>query len=128
MDPYELGKLGEDMARELLENKGYEVLEQNWRFEKFEVDLIALTEQYLVFVEVKTRETDVFGNPETFVNRAKQLHLAEAVEAYLYLNPERATDVRYDVVSVIISRNKREALHFEDAFWPDNLGVFTQDL
>lgn len=128
MESHELGKLGEKLSRALLESKGYTILEQNWRFEKFEVDLIARFGHLLVFIEVKTRETVVFGNPETFVKRAKQLHLANAVEAYLYLNPEQASDVRYDVISVIASNKGNEAVHFEDAFWPDNLGVYTQDL
>jgi len=123
-DHNELGKQGELLAKAMLEKLGYRILRANWRFEKYEVDLIAQDGRDLVFVEVKTRETDAFGNPESFVSRKQQQHLAEAVEAWLHLYPETNVQIRYDVVSVILQKDRHSIAHFKDAFWPDNLGLF----
>lgn len=123
-DHNELGKQGELLARNRLTELGYQILRANWRFEKYEVDLIARDGPDLVFVEVKTRETDAFGHPASFVGRKQQQHLAEAAEAWLYLYPEANLSLRYDVVSVILQSNRHSIEHFKDAFWPDNLGLF----
>lgn len=128
MDAMELGRLGEELAAKMLKAKGYTILARNWRFERLEVDIIAHYLSFLIIVEVKARETEVFGHPGSFVDRAKQQHLAEAVEAYMEMNPENVREVRYDVVSVIINRYRQDLQHFEDAFWPDNLGLFSVEL
>jgi len=66
------GKNGEDIARKFLLAKGYDILDENWRFEKAEIDLIAFFERKLIFIEVKTRSAIGFGQPETFVDKKKQ--------------------------------------------------------
>ena len=58
------GFAGEDMAANLLRQKGYRILERNWRCGHLEVDIIAETDDYLVIVEVKTRKSTAFGEPE----------------------------------------------------------------
>ena len=119
----ELGKKGEAIAKSFLEKKSYKIWACNWRYHKLEVDIIAQQNKFLVFVEVKTRNTDVFGLPESFVSRKQQQNLASAVEAYLYLYPNMGFEIRYDVISIILKGEQAEIEHFEDAFWPDNLGL-----
>lgn len=123
----EIGKKGEAMAKAYLEKKSYKILACNWRYHKLEVDIIAQQGNNLIFVEVKTRNTDVFGLPESFVSRKQQQNLADAVEAYLYLYPQMGGNIRYDVVSIVLKGEAAEIEHFEDAFWPDNLGLYSYE-
>ena len=68
----ELGKIGEKLAAEYLINKGYEILAQNFYFDKAEIDIIAKKDNNtLVVVEVKTRNSDFFGDPQVFVTPSK---------------------------------------------------------
>lgn len=118
----ELGERGEEIAVRFLNDIGMTVLERNWRKHKTEVDIIAKEDDMLVFIEVKTRGTDFFGQPETFVNRKKQLMMAEAVEYYLE-QTGLELEVRYDIIAVIIEQDKEIVMHIIDAFFPDNLGL-----
>lgn len=120
----DLGQEGETLAKAFLAEKSYQILASNWRFHKLEVDIIALHQDTLVFVEVKTRNTIAFGLPESFVSRKQQQNLSEAVEAYLSLYPGNY-DIRYDVISVILNGDTSQIHHFEDAFWPDNLNLYS---
>jgi len=114
----ETGKAGELAARRFLENKGYDILETNWRFHRAEVDLIAKDGKILVFVEVKTRSSDAFGKPEAFVDARKQRFLAEAASAYMELTGHD-WEIRFDIVSVLVNPGGEALLeHFEDAFFP----------
>jgi putative endonuclease len=118
------GKMGEQLALEHLVQKGYTILAQNWRHRRTEVDILARIGNTLVFVEVKTRSTEFFGLPESFVTVAKQEQLSKAAEAYCSLYNHEDLDVRYDIVAVILNRHEKKVQHFEDAFFPDNLGLF----
>jgi putative endonuclease len=114
----ELGKRGENLATNHLIQNGYTILERNWHFERSEIDIIAEKDNEIVIVEVKTRSTDYFGYPEESVSQTKIDHLATAAEEYLIQN-DLAKDVRFDIVSVLISKNSKvEIHHIEDAFRP----------
>jgi putative endonuclease len=67
----ELGKRGEGIAREYLENAGYRILNVNWKYARAEVDVIAEQGGRLIFVEVKTRTSTDYGHPEDFVDLKK---------------------------------------------------------
>ncbi len=112
----ELGKEGEQQALQMLKAKGYTILETNWRNYKVEVDIIATDKDELVIVEVKTRSTDYFGDPEEAVGPAKARNLIRAAEAYIELN-DLDTDVRFDIVSIILKNGKAVIRHIEDAFY-----------
>ncbi len=115
----ETGKSGEEIAATLLEQKGYRIVERNWRAGHGEIDLIAFwKEKTLVFIEVKTRGSLAFGRPEEFVGRKKEDVLSRAAAAYCRkINWEQA--VRFDTVSVLLRPNAQPVVeHFEDAFWP----------
>lgn len=111
----EVGKLGEALAVEYLEQQGYAILETNWRMGRLEADIIAYKEGLLVIVEVKTRSSQEFGSPEFFVDYNKQRACVKLANAYskLYQYDE---EVRFDIISVTISRDKHEIQHFENAF------------
>lgn len=113
----ETGIRGEQIARDFLRKKGFRILETNWRHEKEEVDIIAMDGVELVIVEVKTRSTDYFGEPEEAVDTAKENRLIDAAEAYLEQNDLDA-EVRYDIISIILRDNHPEIRHIREAFFP----------
>lgn len=119
----ELGEEGEKIAQEHLLSLGYKILETNWRKGKMEVDIIAQQQDYLVLIEVKTRSSDQFGHPEAFVDGKKQMMMAEAAENYIYDKQLTDINVRYDILSLVISSNHCSVLHIQDAFYPDNLNI-----
>lgn len=124
----ELGKEGEQMAREHLSASGYTILEQNFRDGRAEVDIIAKIGDTYVFVEVKTRQTEMFGLPESFVSNKKQQLFAKAAESFCAINGFDDIEIRYDIISVIINQYERRLEHFEDAFFPDNTGSRKYDM
>lgn len=111
------GKLGEDIATEYLQKKGYVVLERNYKYSRVEIDLIAKQQNEIVFVEVKTRSSDQMAYPEQAVGRAKQRNICLAANYYLeqVLHYESA---RFDIIAVVKNNNKFEIEHIEDAFYP----------
>lgn len=114
---YELGKKGEALAVEYLSWKGFQILERNFHTGKAEIDIIARDKRILVIVEVKTRQTNFFGEPEEWVTPAKQRLLVKAANAYVKFR-NFSGDVRFDVVSVIIGKNETTVRHIPDAFYP----------
>ena len=114
----QLGKEGELLARQMLEEKSYKILETNWRHDKDEIDIIAMDGDELVIVEVKTRSSDYFGNPEDAVNFQKEAFLIRATEAYLE-EKDLDCDSRFDIVSIILKDGKPDFYHIKDAFYPE---------
>ncbi|MGP8215056.1 MAG: YraN family protein [Bacteroidia bacterium] len=111
------GSQGESKAVEHLRAKGFEILETNWRFGQEEIDIIARDKDFLVIAEVKTRSTNYFGEPETFVNKQKQRHLIKAAGAYIEKN-NLDLEVRFDIVSVLKSGDTYKVHVIENAFYP----------
>ena len=113
----DLGKQGELWARNYFLKNHYEILEQNWTFGKSEIDLIVYQDETLIFVEV-TRSGFAYGQPEDFVDAAKQQQMQKAAEAYIRLMEHRG-EVRFDVISILLNEVKEPELkHIPDAFWP----------
>ncbi len=110
----ELGKTGEEIAAQYLERKGYVILEKNWRHRFLEVDIIALDEQILVLVEVKTR-SDLKMMPEDSVGRRKEKSLIEAAELYLELKGLEF-EVRFDIIAIHSMDDFTKIRHIPDAF------------
>ncbi len=110
-----IGKEGEQIAVNYLKDLDYAIVETNWRFQKAEVDIIAKEHNYLVFVEVKCRSSNAFGEPQTFVSEKKQMLFKDAAEGYLELK-DLDCEIRFDIISVILSSQKAKIEHFKDAF------------
>ncbi len=111
------GSLGEQLACQFLEHKGFNILHRNWRCKHDELDIVALDGRFLVIVEVKTRSTDRWGDPEDDVSPAKIRKLMRAVDGYLDAFPTEL-ELRFDVVSITLKPHEPEILHITDAFYP----------
>jgi putative endonuclease len=119
MDKQELGQHGEDLAVDFLQQMGYEILARNWRYGKGELDIVARIGQELVIVEVKTRETDFFGNPADFVSKAQQRQLIYTADAYWTRYPDAGDELRFDIVSIVVQRDQPPQItHYDTAFYP----------
>jgi putative endonuclease len=116
-DHLETGKKGEELATEFLRQKLYKILDRNWRHSRCEVDIIAQDGDAVVFVEVKTRTSGDFGNPEESVQQEKQHMLATAAQAYVAERNHNA-QLRFDVISIQLGEKKPVIEHFADAFYP----------
>ncbi len=112
-----LGKIGEKLAQQYLLTNGYKILETNWRFKKYEIDIIAQINHTIVFVEVKARKSDAFGAPEIFVNKQKQKFLIAAAQQYID-EYNISLGARFDVISVLQLNNKQTVKHLKEAFYP----------
>ncbi len=112
----ELGKLGEDLAVELLLRTGYEILERNFTFGKAEIDIIALKDDTLVIVEVKTRNSSVFGDPQSFVSRRKVKLMVQAANEFMIRN-QMDLEARFDIIAVLKNSKVEKIEHLEDAFY-----------
>ena len=113
----ELGRLGEEIAANYLVEKGYEILERNWRNRHKEIDIIAKDGEDLVIVEVKTRTSDAYGEPDLAVTQQKQTRLIYAANAYIFSH-SIDTNTRFDIISIVFDGEKPDIDHIEDAFLP----------
>ncbi len=113
----DFGKLGEELAVDYLTGKGYEILERNWRNVHKEIDIIAKEGKFLVIVEVKTRQTDEYGEPDVAVTRKKQRMLIAAANAYI-TRKGLDMETRFDIISIIFRDGEPVIEHIEDAFLP----------
>lgn len=102
MSNISVGKYGEELACKYLVKNGYKIIERNKRFSKFsEIDIIALDKNILVFVEVKTRNSDICGHPFEAITKTKYQHIKSGVFTYLQENP-KYKKFRIDAVSVVL--------------------------
>lgn len=111
----DLGEKGEELAIDYLQENGYVIIERNYRFKKAEVDIIAQKKTFLVAVEVKTRSSNYFGNPQDFVNPKKIKLLVSAIDNYV-IEKDLDIEVRFDIIAVLKSKNNFKIHHIEDAF------------
>lgn len=116
-DHNELGALGEELAVGYLLRSGYEILERNFRFLKAEIDIIAQKEEdTIVIVEVKTRNSSFFGDPQSFVTPAKIKLIVKAANEYIVEN-NLNKEVRFDIIAVLKNSTAEEIEHIENAFY-----------
>lgn len=94
-----VGDEGEDLAASWLASAGFSILHRNWRTGRFEIDIIAEKEGVLHFIEVKTKRTSRFGNPEDQVGRVKLRHMIDAGTAYIDLH-EGWKWIRFDILAI----------------------------
>lgn len=113
----DFGKLGEELAVRYLTGKGYNILERNWRNIHKEIDIIAMDGEELVIVEVKTRQTDEYGDPDIAVTKKKQRMLIAAANAYISRN-NLDVETRFDIISIVFKEGEPIIEHIEDAFLP----------
>ncbi|MDR2916142.1 MAG: YraN family protein [Tannerella sp.] len=112
----ETGKQGEITARRYLEENGYKVLETNWRFHHYELDIVATNGEELVIIEVKTRSENYLIAPEMAVNKGKIRRIVTASDAYAR---KHGIDlpIRFDILSLVKRGQSFTIEHIEDAFY-----------
>ncbi|MBC5993904.1 YraN family protein [Pontibacter cellulosilyticus] len=108
------GHDGEEAAANYLLERGYTIVQRNYRYKRTETDIIATHQDTLVFVEVKTRTSAVFGFPEEAVGAKKEKLLLKAAEEYIYQTGWEG-EVRFDVVAITLAP-RQEIHHIVDAF------------
>jgi putative endonuclease len=120
-----LGRWGEQRAADFLVEKGYTILARNLRTPYGEIDLVACQPgkpsqripDTVVFVEVKTRSSDLYGFPEESINARKRLHILASIQAYLQDNPQLTSEWRVDVIAIQLATGDQppDITHFENA-------------
>lgn len=105
MEKRQVGALGEKIALALLRSKGYKILKKNFHTRFGEIDIVAQDKETLVFVEVKTRHSRVFGLPEESVGRSKLRHLEKAGQIFRSSKVGLPEAERIDVVSIELAQN-----------------------
>ena len=102
MSNISVGKQGEEIAKNYLVKNGYKIIDTNVRFSRFcEIDIIALDKKTLVFVEVKTRKTDVCGHPFEAITKSKYQHIKQGLFMYLQEHKEYKS-YRIDAISILL--------------------------
>jgi putative endonuclease len=112
-----LGREGEDAAVSYLENNGYAIRHRNWRRGHLELDIVAVKDREVVFVEVKTRSSEDFGEPYEAVDPKKMRNLMLAADTYVKLF-QLDNSIRFDILSVVGGEGCFKFEHIEDAFYP----------
>jgi putative endonuclease len=110
-----LGNKGEDIATEHLKKNGYAILKRNYKTPLGEADIVAREKDTIVFIEVKARSSDAFGQPFEAVNYRKQEKIKRIALYYLKHNRLQAP-VRFDVISIISNNGNAEINHIKEAF------------
>lgn len=116
MNKKSLGDYGEEVAADRLRAKGYRIIERNWRTSAGEIDLVAVHDGCVVFVEVKTRTSDLFGSPEEAITYKKQRRMVGAAQGYLADKKLSDSIWRIDMVAVVCDRRGKVSRfdHYED--------------
>jgi len=102
-----IGRLGETYAADFLVRQGYEILEKNYRKQYGEVDIIARDRDTLVFIEVKTRRSILYGLPHDAVDQRKQRQLSRIAQEYLVSRRMQDAAARFDVLGVTLDQQNR---------------------
>ncbi len=110
------GKAGEQLGQVYLAGLNYQILEKNWRHSRWEVDVIAVQNNVLHFIEIKTRRGKNFGMPEEKVGKKKIQNLINAAEEYLHLNPQWQR-IQFDILSIILYKTaETDYMLIEDVY------------
>ena len=108
-----LGKRGEDEAVRYLESKGYQIIERNFECRQGEIDIIALDEAYIVFIEIKSRTSTEYGLPSEAVTERKIKHMLKTIQYYLYKRKLENEKIRIDVIEMYANADKFHVNHIK---------------
>lgn len=119
MSNVSVGSLGEEIAEKYLKRRGYEIVERNFRSKRWgEIDLVALDDDVTVFVEVKTRVSKEYGEPQEAVTPHKLRSLKRSGQYYKQQHPEMPEALRIDVLAIILDKKTKKPVWlklFKDA-------------
>ena len=109
----EIGKYGEALAKDFLIKKGFKILEMNYRYSRMaEIDIIALKDNIVHFVEVKTRTQQFFGSPLEAINRNKLISIFKCANYYLYNSKKRYKKIQIDAIGIILNKGEIQKIDF----------------
>ena len=112
----QLGKEAEQMAVNFLSQNGYEILHCNWRHSRYEIDIIAVKNELLRIIEVKSLKSSELRYPEESVTKKKFKYLQRAADEFLFQN-QQYRHVQFDILSIVVGRgNEPEYFLIEDVF------------
>ncbi|MFY8005490.1 MAG: YraN family protein [Chitinophagaceae bacterium] len=111
-----IGNEGEKIAAAYLIEKGFTIEATNWKYKYWEIDIVASYNNKLHFVEVKTRSTDFFGQPEAGITNAKLNAMKKAAQAY-WEQHAQWQQIQLDVIAIVLPKNAApEISYFPDVF------------
>lgn len=113
----DFGKWGEEEAEKYLIQKGYKILAKNYRFQKFEIDIICQKDSKLIAVEVKTRSSVHVISATQAVNIKKQRNIIKAINQFAATHNFNG-EIRLDVITILFENNQKHIEHIEEAFFP----------
>jgi len=111
-----LGSAGEELAATFLERHRYRILERNFRCKGGEIDIVARDGKTIVFIEVKTRKTGMYGPPQLAVTPFKQRQISKAALTWLAKTRQFDVSARFDVISIIVTGQEPQIEHITNAF------------
>jgi len=111
-----LGRLGEEFAKDFLRQIGYRIIESNFHKRAGELDIVAIHRKTLVFIEVKCRTNDEYGNPEEAITPWKMRTLVRSAQYYKLRHPDTPDAMRIDVISIVLGPDEKpfSIKHFEN--------------
>ena len=112
---HDTGKRGEELAIDFLQKQGFAIVLRNWRFKRYEMDIICEKDGVLHFVEVKTRRNDIFGYPEERVSKSKIRSMIKTGVAFQAQHPQWQ-QVQYNILSITLTNNIPEYFFIEDVY------------
>ena len=111
-----IGNLGEKIASDYLVHEGYNIMESNFRHKTGEIDLICKDGEYIVFIEVKTRNSNYYGEPAEAVDYRKRLKITRTAELYIMKKKLVNTNFRFDIVEIMLSKDTYKINLIKNAF------------
>lgn len=112
------GKKGEKLAEDYLKKKGHKIIKKNFRTKFGEIDIITQKKKKIHFIEVKTRSSDLFGNPALAVNKRKMNKIIKVAQYFFLKNRIVNINAQFDIISIIVKNNVPEIQYIEKAFSP----------
>jgi len=114
----QIGSFGEELACQYLEQKGFQIIERNYRSQLGEIDLIAFDKDFLVFIEVKNYSFRSYGMPFQAITKTKKQSLVYTAKNFLFKNKLGNPNSRFDVITIYTEEDGTRTLeHFENAFF-----------
>ena len=124
-----IGQAGEDLAAQFLKGRGYDLISSNFKAAigrnrlgvqiSGEIDIIALENDVLCFIEVKTRSSDKFSTPQSAVDLRKQRQITRTARVYRKIFNLQKWKFRYDVVGIVLQGKKAPKIEIFKGFWTD---------
>ncbi len=115
MENKKFGNVGEQIAVDYLKSNNYMILKKNFRFGKVgELDIVAQDDDFLVFIEVKTRSNDNYGSGLDAINSRKQKQLVNVAKGYLTVNKIQDVPCRFDAIIINFKNSDYEIEHHKD--------------